>query len=46
MPISLKGRSLLTLRDFSAHEIQYMIDTAADLKAAKRSGVFPRRLTG
>ena len=46
MPISLKGRSLLTLRDFSAHEIQYMIDTAADLKAAKRSGILPRRLAG
>ncbi len=46
MPISLKGRSLLTLRDFDAHEIQHMIDTAADLKAAKRSGIYPRRLTG
>jgi ornithine carbamoyltransferase len=46
MPISLKGRSLLTLRDFDAHEIAHMIDTAADLKAAKRSGVFPRRLVG
>ena len=46
MPISLKGRSLLTLRDFDAHEIAHMIDTAADLKAAKRSGIFPRRLVG
>ncbi len=46
MPISLKGRSLLTLRDFDAHEIQHMIDTAADLKAAKRSGILPRRLLG
>jgi ornithine carbamoyltransferase len=46
VPISLKGRSLLTLRDFDAHEIAHMIDTAADLKAAKRSGVFPRRLLG
>ncbi len=46
MPISLRGRSLLTLRDFSAHEIEHMIDTAADLKAAKRSGIFPRRLVG
>ncbi len=44
MPISLKGRSLLTLRDFAPDEIQLMVDTAADLKAAKRSGVFPRRL--
>ena len=46
MPISLKGKSLLTLRDFDAHEIAHMIDTAADLKAAKRSGIFPRRLVG
>jgi len=46
MPISLKGRSLLTLRDFGADEIRHMIDTAADLKAAKRSGILPRRLAG
>jgi len=44
MPISLRGRSLLTLRDFSAEEIATMIDTAADLKAAKRSALFPKRL--
>ena len=44
MPISLKGRSLLTLRDFSADEIALMVDTAADLKAARRAGIFPRRL--
>ena len=44
MPLHLNGRSLLTLRDFQADEIQQMIDTAADLKAAKRSGLFPRRL--
>jgi ornithine carbamoyltransferase len=46
MPISLRGRSLFTLRDFEAHEIQHMIDTAADLKAAKRGGACPRRLVG
>jgi ornithine carbamoyltransferase len=44
MPISLKGRSLLTLRDFSADEIALMVDTAADLKAARRAGIFPKRL--
>jgi len=44
MPIHLNGRSLLTLRDFQADEIQQMIDTAGDLKAAKRSGLYPRRL--
>ncbi len=46
MPIHLNGRSLLTLRDFRADEIQQMIDTAADLKAAKRGGACPRRLVG
>ncbi len=44
MPISLRGRSLLTLRDFSADEIAHMIDTAADLKSARRAGIYPRRL--
>jgi ornithine carbamoyltransferase len=44
MPISLKGRSLLTLRDFQPDEIAQMIDTASDLKSAKRSGIYPRRL--
>ena len=44
MPTSLRGRSLLTLRDFSTDEIAAMIDTAADLKAAKRSALFPKRL--
>ena len=44
MPIHLNGRSLLTLRDFQADEIQQMIDTAGDLKAAKRSGLYPKRL--
>ena len=44
MPISLKGRSLLTLRDFAPDEIGLMVDTAADLKAAKRSGLYPKRL--
>ena len=44
MPISLKGRSLLTLRDFDPDEIAHMVDTAADMKAAKRAGTYPRRL--
>ncbi len=39
MSINLKGRSLLTLKDFSALEIQYMLSLAQDLKAKKRTGV-------
>ena len=37
--IDLKGRDFLTLKDFSAEEIQFMVDLAADLKKRKREGV-------
>ncbi|MCX7027641.1 MAG: ornithine carbamoyltransferase [Spirochaetes bacterium] len=39
MPVNLKGRSFLTLKDFSPEEIRYLLDLSADLKAKKRSGV-------
>ncbi|PKL08490.1 MAG: ornithine carbamoyltransferase [Spirochaetae bacterium HGW-Spirochaetae-7] len=39
MPVNLKGRSFLTLKDFSTEEIRYMLDLSADLKAKKRSGI-------
>jgi ornithine carbamoyltransferase len=35
---NLAGRSLLTLKDFTAEEINYLIDFAIELKAKKRSG--------
>lgn len=38
MAINLKGKSLLTLMDFSTAEIRYLLDLAHDLKAKKRSG--------
>ena len=34
----LHGRHLLTLNDYSAEEITYLLDLAAELKAAKREG--------
>ena len=37
--ISLKGRHFLTLKDFTAEEIQYLLDLAADLKDKKKKGV-------
>jgi ornithine carbamoyltransferase len=37
-PVNLKGRHFLKLLDFSAEEIRYMLDLAADLKAQKRAG--------
>ena len=36
---SLKGRHFLTLKDFTAEEIQYLLDLAADLKDKKKKGV-------
>ena len=36
MSINLKGRSFLTLMDFSAEEIRYMLDLAHSLKAKKQ----------
>ncbi|KMT22053.1 ornithine carbamoyltransferase [Clostridium cylindrosporum] len=46
MPVNLKGRSFLTLMDFTKEEIRYMLDLAHDLKAKKRSGVRGENLRG
>lgn len=46
MPVNLKGRSFLTLMDFSPLEIRYMLDLSHDLKAKKRSGVKNNVLEG
>ena len=37
MAINLKGRSVLTLKDFNTEEIRYLLDLAKDLKAKKRA---------
>jgi ornithine carbamoyltransferase len=44
--VDLRGRSLLTLNDYSAAEITYLLDLAAELKAAKREGHEEHRLEG
>lgn len=46
MAVNLKGRSFLTLMDFSTQEIRYMLDLAHDLKAKKRAGIFNYVLKG
>ena len=46
MPINLKGRSFLTLRDFTTEEIMYLLNLAKDLKAKKRMGVRGESLKG
>ena len=37
--MNLKGRNLLTLKDFTPEEITYLIDLAADVKEKKKQGV-------
>ncbi|MBQ4416785.1 MAG: ornithine carbamoyltransferase [Lachnospiraceae bacterium] len=44
--ISLKGRSFLTLKDFTPDEIRYLLDLAQDLKAKKRAGIKGNLLAG
>ena len=46
MPVNLKGRSFLTLKDFSKEEMLYMLDLADDLKAKKRAGIRGNSLQG
>ena len=46
MNISLKGRSFLTLLDFSPQEIRYLLDLAHALKKKKKDGILGDRLSG
>lgn len=46
MPVNLKGRSLLTLKDFAPDEIRYLLDLSHDLKAKKRAGIKGDLLAG
>ena len=39
MPVNLKGRSYLTLLDFTPQEIHYLLDLSRDLKNKKRAGI-------
>lgn len=42
--MNLKGRSFLTLKDFTPEEIGYLLDLAADLKAKKKAGIYGHSL--
>ncbi len=44
--MNLKGRSLLTLVDYSKDEIRYLLDLAHELKREKNAGVLNQRLLG
>ena len=46
MAVNLKGRSFLTLLDFSREEIRYLLDLSHDLKAKKRAGILGESLKG
>jgi ornithine carbamoyltransferase len=44
MPVNLKGRSLLSLKDFSRAEIRQLIESSIEFERLKRARVFPRNL--
>jgi ornithine carbamoyltransferase len=44
--VDLHGRHLLRLADYSPEEIRYLIDLAAELKAAKKNGTEEQKLVG
>lgn len=44
--MNLKGRSFLTLKDYSPEEISYLLDLAAELKAKKKQGITGNSLRG
>ena len=46
MAVNLKGRSFLTLMDFSREEIRYLLNLSKDLKDKKRAGIRNDLLTG
>lgn len=46
MARNLRGKSFLTLLDFSKEEVRYLLDLAADFKRLKRQGTTHRYLEG
>ncbi len=45
MGVNIRGRSFLTLLDYTPHEINYLIDLAAEFKRLKAAGVEHKWLT-
>jgi ornithine carbamoyltransferase len=46
MPVNLRNRNLITLKDFTPEEIKYLLQLSADLKAKKRAGLKGNLLEG
>ncbi len=44
--MNLKGRSFLTLKDYTEEEIAYLLDLSAELKAKKKQGITGESLKG
>jgi len=44
--MNLKGRSFLTLKDYTAEEIEYLLEMAAELKSKKKQGKTGNSLKG
>lgn len=44
--MNLKGRSFLTLKDYTPEEIEYLLNLAAELKAKKKKGITGNSLKG
>jgi len=46
MPVNLRGKSFLTLKDFSPKEIHFLLDLSKDLKSKSRAGIRGTLLEG
>jgi ornithine carbamoyltransferase len=46
MAVNLKGRSFLSIMDFTPQEVRYLLDLAHDLKSKKRAGIHNVGLAG
>ncbi|MBN2432729.1 MAG: ornithine carbamoyltransferase [Acidobacteria bacterium] len=46
MAFNLKGRSLLTLKDYSLEEIRFLLDISHEVKRERRAGVVEQRFHG
>ena len=46
MTVNLKGRSFLTLMDFSPEEVRYLLDLSFELKAKRAAGIRGKSLAG
>lgn len=44
--MNLKGRSFLTLKDFTPEEIDYLLDLATELKKKKKAGIIGETMKG